>query len=491
MGLVYDSALMIGFSVLAYTVGFNLRGNVSIVNRLTIARVWANTDLGQTQTLIGVQSPRRSTYTVNIERGFMLQPVLGTSMNPDMPVTISEATHFTAENMLIDAGMVGSFAANGYTTVPQLEATAIWHLSYANAPTIEVRIRNTTDVTLKNSVFLIKGISREVGASDTAMVYQVKSGSENIPLADLDPQTDLMSCNDSSSGSHCNSEQIAPGQVVLITAKLVERQDPGAFTLGNSWGEYYSTTYSYTTMTPYSYTLGSCFSQPVPITVQDVMLNRQFPCTLGDVSRDQQEVRRRYQLLGALIKDIDLSGGRGAGAYLFAWSDHPSVDVQLSGKTQNEEDTTLYIYELPITVVSDGSLVHVPSALTTWMSIETDDPNTITDVPPNPASGIQLSGNQQVAFQFRPMPEMRLATVDMLEITFDGYGPLSVQLWDWDQKIWRTIALDPNTDTTPVRDPAPFIGPENAVNLRVIPDNNVTYSSFQHVNVGFFGQIAQ
>ncbi len=60
--------------------------------------------------------------------------------------------------------------------------------------------------------------------------------------------------------------------------------------------------------------------------------------------------------------DTDLSGGRGSGAYLFAWTDQPIVGIDLGGRLQNEEDTTLYIFELPATVEDSGELVEVPPA---------------------------------------------------------------------------------------------------------------------------------
>ncbi|MBI5958840.1 MAG: hypothetical protein HY866_08905, partial [Chloroflexi bacterium] len=154
--------LIILFSVLAYRVGFNLRGNEPIVNRLSVVRVWADSEQAQVVSLVGVQSPRRTSYDVAAEPGYTLRTLPETGIGLNVPVTVSEGTRYRAEDVLIDAGMVGSFIVSGYTAAPELEASATWHLS-DKAPRLLGSITNTTGFRLQEAVLLVKGEARELG----------------------------------------------------------------------------------------------------------------------------------------------------------------------------------------------------------------------------------------------------------------------------------------------------------------------------------------
>jgi len=477
------------FSVLAYTVGFNLRGNVAIVNRLTVARVWPGNEQAHVTGLLGIQSPRRAAYTAAVDRGMMLRtlPEIGTGLSG--PATITEGTRFMAEDVPIDAGTVASFVTNGYAEAPLIEAAAVWHLNDTPSPSIEVRIKNLSSVTLNESVFLIKGVSREIGSSDTAAVFAVKDGSGNVPLDELQIGRDLVRCGSGEPGGDCSAETLGPGQVAIITASIAGSLEPGALGIGTSdvlmYGPYY------TNNLPYSYRSWGCFNQQLSATVLDVMLNEPFPCGTSGINNRGQEIRKRYRLLGSLIDDTDLSGGRGAGAYLFAWTDKTLVNVELVGKVQTEEDTTLYIFELPVTIEAESSIVEVPPGLTTWTLTELDDPNTMVDVTPNLASGVRVDGNRQAAFQFRPMPEMRLKTVDEIYIRFGGRGALVISLWDWNDQVWVNIPYDPNLDRIVVSNPGDYLGPENAVRVRVTSDGTQAYNEFDYIKVGYRGALVE
>jgi hypothetical protein len=434
--------LIVVFSVLAYAVGFNLRGNVPTVNQLTVTQVWPDSDRGRVTSLIGVQSPRRSTYTIAVDRPFALRALPDVGIGLNVPAVIAEGTRYAARSVPIDAGMIASFIASGYASVPRLSASATWALSDGQPPRVAGKITNTVGVPLEDTVLLVKGQARALGT-------------------------------------------LQPGATQTFDISIGP-EDPGPLTLGNSrqlYSPYLYSTWRYTSSSP-----GWCYShQGLDLTVSEVMNGEKFSCATRGVSSRQQEIRRRYRLLGSLVVDTDLSGGRDAGVYLFAWTNQPLVPVELQNKPQGDEDTNLYIFELPTTVAASDPVVEVPPALTTWSLTETADPSTMLNVTP---SSFQISSNSQAAFQFMPMPAVRLTQVQGLDIEFQGQGPLVVELWDWAEQTWVQMSLDPASTLTPVTDAGRFVGPENAVNVRVYSTDGTIYNEVDYVKIAYRGLLA-
>jgi hypothetical protein len=433
--------LILVFSVLAYKVGFNLRGNVPTVNRMAVVHVTADGDTAQVTTLIGVQSPRRSSYDIAVERGYTLRALPETGIGLNVPAIFNEGTRYTAENIPIDAGMVASFVASGSISAPHLDATATWHLHDIDPPQITGSITNTSRVALEDAVLLIKGEARELGT-------------------------------------------LQPGETKTFEI-AIGPQEPGPLGVGSPQFQY--TPYNYGTSLQYSNRMpGWCFSYTgIPLTIPDVMQGERFLCSSGTATDRQQEIRRRYRLLAALITDRDLSGGRGDGAYLFAWTNAPLMGVELVDQSQADEDTNLYIFDLPVTTQADNDVIEVPPGLTTWTTTAKDDPTTMLEL--NPES-FQIANNSQAAFQYMPLPAFRLKTVESIIIKFQGQGPLQVELWNWKRQVWVPVQLDPSSDSTPISNPAQFLGPENAVNVRILLTNNTSYNRIDYIKIAYRGQ---
>jgi hypothetical protein len=338
--------------------------------------------------------------------------------------------------------MIASFNIDGFVSAPSLEAEATWHLHSpwsSAAPNISGRVTNTTGEVLNDVVVLLKGESRFLGT-------------------------------------------LEPGETRSFDI-TIGPQDPGPVTLGNSFNQYYFSSYSWSYGTP-----GWCFSvEGIYLTVPDVMRNEEFSCSIRGVTAREQEIRRRYRLLGSLVFDRDVSGGRGDEVYIFAWTDRAPMDVDLVGRNQDEESTTLYIFELPTTVEAQADWIEVPPGLTTWTVIDTDNPNTLRDIAP---TKIRLDADMQAAFGFMPMPLMRLSQVDEVVIKFQGQGPLIVDAWDWAAEKWVTVALDRTTNSTLIRNPDDFLGPENAVHLRVMSEDPDAFSQVDYIKVAYRGSLA-
>jgi hypothetical protein len=308
-------------------------------------------------------------------------------------------------------------------------------------------VTNTLDVPLKDPVVLVKGWAE--------------------PLETLDP------------GETATFEiPLGPG-------------DPAPLTLGSTARAYPTYNYNYGGSSSWSYAGGPgwCFSYTgLYLTIPDVMQGERFSCGANRVTSDQQEMRRRYRLLSALVMDTDPSGGRGSGVYLFAWTEQPVVDVELNSRVQNEEDTTLFIFDLALSVEGSGERVEVPPALTTWSLTEMDDPATLQEI--TPTISFQVTNDSQAAFQFMPLPDMRLETVEELVVNFQGSGSFVIELWNWQTQRWNTIRVNPDTGEALITNAERYAGPANAVNVRIRASQLDTYNQVRTVMVAYHGRLA-
>lgn len=431
--------LIVLFSGLAYTIGFSLRGSLPTLNRLGAIYLWPSSDEAYTSGMVGIQSPRRATYNLTGGDDVTLRvlPHLGTGLS--VPVTITQGQRHLVEGVPVDAGMVASFAASGTTPAPHLEASATWQLSHADSPRVRGSVTNTLDTPLEDAVVLYKGGSHYLGTLEPG-----DTGSFNVHIGPQDPGPQALGID----GSQFNPPA-----------------GHWRFTNGPGW----------------------CYTpEGIALTVTDVMRGEQFPCQSGRVTTHQREVRRRYRLLGALVVDQDVSGGRGSGVYLFGWVRGPTLGVTLVDRPQSEEDTMLLIAELPVAVEALDPWVNVPPALTTWAPIRLDGVPTLSLAPTN----FRLDATEQAAFEFVPLPDMRLARVDALAIEFAAQGALGVDVWNWVDEVWETIVIDPATQGATIEDPSDLTGPENAVRVRVRLEDPALFNEVDYVKVGYYGALA-
>src|SRR5690606_32379853 len=181
---------------------------------------------------------------------------------------------------------------SGTAPAPRLEANATWQLSRADSPRLMGSVTNTLDVPLEDAVVLYKGGGHYLGTLEPG-----DTGTFNVRIGPQDP---------------------GPAALGIDAARLNPPVGPWRYTNGPGW----------------------CYTpEGIALTVTDVMRGEQFPCQSGRVTAHQREIRRRYRLLGSLVVDQDVSGGRGSGVYLFGWTRGPALDVSLVDRPQSEEDT--------------------------------------------------------------------------------------------------------------------------------------------------------
>ncbi|MBO9310285.1 MAG: hypothetical protein J7551_10950, partial [Chloroflexi bacterium] len=203
----------------------------------------------------------------------------------------------------------------------------------------------------------------------------------------------------------------------------------------------------------------------------------------------RREMWRRQLFLEAMIADADPNGGRGTDVYLVGWSDQSPLDARLEGAAFETEDTTLYIFRLPTRVqaLSPDGVVELPSAYLTWTTAEASPRR---DVAPYELS---LQPGEAAIFRYQPMPLMRLQDVQAMHLFAKPGNSLSigkgrVSLWDWEAAKWVPIDIS-NVSARVADRPERFIGPENAIELRVDVPSDSAAVHFEGIDITLYGRL--
>jgi len=189
-----------------------------------------------------------------------------------------------------------------------------------------------------------------------------------------------------------------------------------------------------------------------------------------DEEPEAMENRRRQLFLQAFIRDLPgtinaatAATLRGDSLYLIGWTDSAPMQTQLTGADWRPQDTTLYITELETERVTGADDVLITPDRFTWTVPAYTGNREMTPV------SIQLDTGDEVVFRYTPIATARLAEVDELTVMLrqfnTGTRTIPIALWDWAAGDW--VELDARQDRFNVPQPERFIGPLNAVQIRL------------------------
>jgi hypothetical protein len=186
-------ALIVGFTVCAYVTGFQIRGGVAIVHRLAAVYVPEGSKIGHVSQVVGLFSPRRTTYDVRVtDTGVREIPGNSYSGPAAQPLyVIEEAEGSTIANLRVDVGGIRPFLAEGYTTVPGVEADLRLVADTAGVLQLEGTVRNG-EMPLKDAVLIVSDGEQRLGdleANAEALIhFPLHSGSRpDVPERILGP----------------------------------------------------------------------------------------------------------------------------------------------------------------------------------------------------------------------------------------------------------------------------------------------------------------
>lgn len=441
-GWVTIPMVVIGFTAIAWTVGFNLRGSEVIVSRMTVLQSWADADTARVNQFIGVLSPRRATYSLAAPEGAFLG-VTGSagasgifaSNTVQTSTEIRQGSQFSANDFTIDGGIFANFTLTNDVPKPDISGslTLTYDLTESGrlAGGFQGVIRNDSDFILRNAVILGEN-----------MLYRLEDDFAPGDLITLDREDLLMTISD---------HQAQPNLLEYVVSPLTSGFSPftrgeGSLSISAIQGERY-------------------------------LRSRAF---LEAASVPQKQAAREQAFLASFMLDQFNSTARGQKAYLVGWRDEWARDLEITGAGWTSVDTTLYIIELDVDVVQPSETVTLTSENFTWMTLER------VGITENGTDNFSLFETQQVEMRLTPLSELVLDEVDSMIVEVDrggGYAQsLIVELFNWraneyDQFTYR------DGDELEFENPAQYLGQDNMVQLRLYYEQGIGTARVRKIRI--------
>ncbi len=417
--------LILVFTAAAYALGTNLRGTEVTLNQMTLVRSWADSPVSRLDAVIGMLSPQRAVYGLQIDnaavRPVPLPRILpGGGLDPTLEGTradVAQGEDFALQDITIDAGFIANLTASA--SVPRPNMTG--EVSISDAPSVDgqqqVRgvVSNDGSVPLYDPIILARGIAYQL--PDVLQPGDVVPFELTLPGEDL-PSPTLY-------------RPLVAGNLTLVAARQELRLDQTLFDiLGDN-----------------------------AVTDLDSFFINESLAGLDN--------RRRQLFLAAVIRDSFGMTGRANETYLMGWTDERMLTSEVSGANWRTQDTTLHVIQLAQERVYRPEPVVVSADQFVWSG------RTLSGLGVVAPMLVRLDPGEEVTFRFTPVATARLDEVESLSVVFVGQTTgtrrLPFALWDWRRQQW----VDMQAEDTQFRVPNPgrFIGPMNAVEMRLRSDD--------------------
>jgi len=422
------------FTLLAFSVGFNLRGNDVIVSHLSVVQSDSETGIARQDQLIGILSPRRETYELELPRGQFFTVLAGFQQSsvlaqgiPQSGTNIVQGTNFGAENVIIDGGIFANFRGVAITEAPAITGSAtITYEGEEGAQRFRGLVRNDSEFTLEDVVILARNrIYRVPDALAPGDLLDFDTG-------DLDKITDDPGNQTPVASPFESAPYLDLGQGLAVRLPLLASLGTARTVLGETLD---------------------------------------YSCHIDNLDERENSdlLARRSAFICSFMRDQFHSDAIGHEIYAIGWAQEgiPS-DLEITDTDYREVSTGLYIVRLDTTVEQPASsqTVTLDGDQFTWTIVERDlvsasgGLNEITLV--SPASAIA---------RVMPLPGAVLEDVNSMAVTLDrssSYGrDVQLSLWDWEAREW--ILQEPITsERYEIDEPDRFLGYDNRVEMRLV-----------------------
>ncbi|MBI1277377.1 MAG: hypothetical protein GC179_04550 [Anaerolineaceae bacterium] len=417
------------FSALAWTFGFNLRGSEVTLSRMSIVQSWPDSDHANVEQIVGLLSPRRTQYSLSNSGDSFLRTIpraIGQSAffggNIISSTTIEQAPVFRAVDFPVDASFIAGFESETTITKPDIGGDVTLITDGDNGQQImRGSVRNNSDLTLSGAAVLVRGQSFRI---------------EN---------------------------PIAPGDVIPFEFTLPGEGLPSPSPLAYTPGDYNTFNSRF-----YSYYNSTSKSIEDILGGQLSVLNNYYVYRKLDGTVEQQEFFRRTLFLSGLISEpYKQLTGRGNHAYLAGWTDKAPLDTTVESSTLRTIDTTLLLVQLDVKNTPPQNATVITADQFTWFA---QSRSSLADVGP---LDISFNPGDEAVLRFTPLPDAVLKQVNELRVYIDRKQNTSrsvtLQLWNWDASEWEDQVTGSGNQII-ISNPARYIGPENAVQVRVSAD---------------------
>ena len=441
-GWVTVPLIIIAFTAVAWTVGFNLRGSEIIVSRTSLVQSWADSDDAQVDQFVGLLSPRRATYSLAVPEGHFLAvagaatPSSIFASNAIQTATeIWQSAAFSANDFTIDGGIFANFTLRGHIPRPDISGRFILNFDIMESGrmvnSLQGIITNSSQITLRDAVII-----------GEQLVYPLDG-------------------------------DFAPGDILTLNRDDLTADIADTPTQPNPL-EYHVPALSFGT-SPFS-------GNSRNLSMKDIQGGRflRSRAFLGAEGIEERQAAREQSFLASFMVDQFDSTARGSRLYLVGWSDQWPRDLDIRGAGWNAINTALYIIELERELVLPTQTATLTSEHFTWMTLQRNG------ISGNGTDGFSLFEMQGVEFLFNPLPGLSMDEVVHLLVEVDrsgGYAQsLDVELFNW-RKNDYDVYLYRDGDRLEFADPQPYLGAGNMVKIRLRYDQGIGTARIRKIRI--------
>jgi hypothetical protein len=402
-GWVTIPVMVLFFSTAIILIGSVSRGNRVVLNRLAVIQVWNDTDRARVDGVLGVYSPTRSTYQVEVDAPTLLYPLLSDYGASTSAYTIQETSlKSTIPGVKLDISGIDPFAFEGSTPAPSFQHNLILELNPLH-PILQGNITNNSNLNLNDAVLLFPGGYFQIG-------------------------------------------DFPPGATVQVNQFLLKAQLAGETNLNPTFP--YVTTYSGNP---------TLYSFPTDTTVTDILGTGNY--------YDDRSIYRKYSILSAVINNgYGTGSSRGSGVYLGGWTDQLPVDIGIADQSYRTQDNVLYLISLQPALSTDDVFTLSPGAFS-WSLLEGNDPSlspyganlypgTVFSFQFTPILPIEFSGVKSLILHLDG------------SASGSGVSGVTVSTWDYEKNVWAELD-DLRWGDNTLYDPSRYMGSDGSLRLQI------------------------
>jgi hypothetical protein len=367
--------IVIVFTLIAYLTGFRLKGNVTILNQMSVAYGRVGAEQLKVQTLLGLYSPKRATYNMTLPARTMIRPfeqrygALSGSGRIDAVVQ-DGTTRVTA--IRVDIGDMETFVADSYQEAPLVVGSATLRFEDTGLE-VDVSVQNNDEYTLENATVLL--------------------GLTGVRLGNLEP------------GSITNVSEPVSSSLASSSVPKLSGPIRGPIPSGNPLS------------TNYSLILGTVdfFAD------QDVFPRWQL----------LESIAPQF-VTASTSSPVNT-------AYLIAWSGEAQLDADLEESGFESLQTTLYFLELELNQTFDGEgSITIPKPLLNWQVLaESGVFNPTIDDLYLPRGWVEFEYEPWPEFQTMNAYELEVVLRQSPAVT--GQTTPWLYLWNWEVEMWTLL----------------------------------------------------
>lgn len=426
--------LIIGFTALAWTLGFNLRGEELVLSRQALVRVYADGTHAQAQSMVGVLSPRRTSLDLLPSEQTWLTVQAGLSQNPSTfqsSAEVRQAERFSLQALALDGGIFSNVLLSAQVAKPAISGDLLVVPEARNAfgmvtqpARLQGILRNQSTWNLQDAVLLAGATSYVLPAGLAAGESLSLSGDEIVWQAYPQAFASRLEAPDNpldalGLGNLARSVRLT---TVNDNSDLTRNQLMSAYRLGLSVD------------------------------------------SLSDAQRTRLEriLARRQTWLTAFLRDQYSQNALGDHAYLLAWVDALPPELGFETGRWRTQDSTLVIVQIPLRFEQAPQDLQASDFI--WTALERN--GTVGG-----ADSVVIDAQQSISLRFVPLKPLS-ASVSELRVGLTrsgGYGrSVQVSLRDWQTGEWVPFGdATPDEYSLSEAEAQRFIGIGGAVDVRL------------------------